>query len=148
MSQPSLAGTLLVDASVLVELVVAGRHADAADRLLAHLEQHPEVELISAAHGLIEAASALRRLNLHGELDDTSAATSLRWLKHLELQLDPTAARLEQTWSLRHTMTAYDASYAAAALGLELPLITADRPLLAACAAASVPALHLDDWSA
>lgn len=140
---------VLLDASVLVELVTAGRHAAAADRLLAHLETHPHVEVVTAAHGMIEAISALRRLNLAAALSDDDATAACCWLRDLDLLLDPTAARVEQTWSLRHTMTAYDAAYAAAALGLGLQLVSVDRPLIAACTAAGVDAIHLDDciWS-
>lgn len=141
----SEAEALLLDASALVELVVEGRHAAASARLLDHVERHPELELVSAAHGLIEATSALRRMNLRGDLADAPAAQAVEWLRDLDLRLDPTAARLTALWSRRHTMTAYDAAYAAAAVGLGLPLITADRPLLAACRAADVPAVHLDE---
>lgn len=135
---------VLLDASVLVELVTRGRHADSADRLLGHLERNQEVEIITAAHGLIEVISALRRLNLAGALDDEAATMARTWLRGLDLRLDPTSPRIEQAWALRHAMTAYDATYAAAAAGLGLPLITVDQPLLAACKTAGIPAVHLD----
>lgn len=142
----NLAGheAVLLDASVLVELITLGRHADAADRLLEHLQRNQQVEIITAAHGLIEVLSALRRLNLAGAIDDESATTARTWLRGLDLRLDPTGPRIEQTWALRQTMTAYDAAYAAAASGLGLPLISVDRPLLSACQASGIPAVHLD----
>lgn len=135
---------VLLDASVLVELITQGRHADSADRLLAHLQRNQHVEIITAAHGLIEVISALRRLNLAGALDDESATTARTWLRGLDLRLDPTGPRIEQAWALRHTMTAYDATYAAAASGLALPLISVDQPLLTACDTAGITAVHLD----
>lgn len=147
MLEPPRAPGLVVDASVLVELVVGGTHAASADRLLAHLEGRPQLELVSAAHGLLEAMSALRRLNLRGALGDGAALDAARWLRGLDLRLDPTAARVERVWALRHSMTAYDAAYAAAAEGLGLPLISADRPLIAACQAAEIDALHLAEVS-
>ncbi len=143
----SSAEAVLLDASVLVELITQGRHTDAADGLLDHLEHNPQVEIVTAAHGLIEVVSALRRLNLMGALDDDTAAIARAWLRGLDLRLDPTAPRIEQTWALRHTMTAYDATYAATAAGLDLPLISVDQPLIAACAAAGIPAVHLDEVS-
>jgi predicted nucleic acid-binding protein len=135
---------VLLDASVLVELITRGRHADPADRLLGHLERNPHVEIVTAAHGLVEVVSALRRLNLTGALDDETATTARAWLRGLDLRLDPTAPRIEHAWALRHSMTAYDATYAAAASGLGLPLISVDQPLLAACEAAGVAAVHLE----
>ena len=135
---------VLLDASVLVELVTVGRHAGAADRLLEHLEQNPAVEIVTAAHGLIEVISALRRLNLAGALDEPSATAACSWLRRLDMRLDPTAPRIEQAWALRHSMTAYDAAYAAASSGLGLPLVSVDQPLLTACETAGIPAIHLD----
>lgn len=135
---------VLLDASVLVELITQVRHADSADQLLAHLQHNPHVEIITAGHGLIEVLSALRRLNLAGVLDDESATTARTWLRGLDLRLDPTGPRIEQAWALRHTMTASDATYAAAASGLALPLISVDQPLLTACETAGIPAIHLD----
>lgn len=136
---------VLLDASVLVELVLAGRYASAADRLLDHLERHPDVEIVTAAHGLIEVVSALRRLNLNGALDDDVATAACTWLRRLDLRLDPTAPRVDQAWGLRHSMTAYDAAYAAAAKGLGLPLVSVDQPLLAACEASGIDAVHLGE---
>ena len=144
-SELASADALLLDASTLVELVVEGRHAGASERLLSHLEAHPQVEVVSAAHGLIEAASAVRRLNLRGDLADEPASNAIDWLRDLDLRLDPTAVRLTALWGHRHSMTAYDAAYAAAAVGLGLPLISVDRPLLTACEVAGVPAIHLDE---
>jgi predicted nucleic acid-binding protein len=42
-------------------------------------------------------------------------------------------------------MSAYDAAHAAAAEAFDAPLVTVDRRLLAACADASIRAVHLDD---
>jgi predicted nucleic acid-binding protein len=139
------AAALLVDASVLVECVVAGRHVQGADRLLDYLAVYPSVELVTAAHGLIETTSALRRLNLAGTLTDEDALAAAHWLRGLELRLDPTAPRIDRVWQLRHSMTAYDAAYAAAAVGFGVPLISTDAPLISACGAAGIPAVHLDD---
>lgn len=136
---------VLVDASVLVEATTAHRWEAEADRLLAHVSAPSAASLLTASHGPIEATHALRRLTRHGALSDTDAHTALDSLLDLDLVLDPPGARLPRAWELRHTMTTYDAIYAAAAEALGLPLVTTDERLLRACLTAGIPAIHLRD---
>jgi predicted nucleic acid-binding protein len=136
---------VLADASVLVELVIDGRHRAAADRLLERLATEPDLLLLTAAHGLVEAASAVRRLALQGVLAVEDGATAVRWLAEAEVLLDPTGPRLRRVWQLRDRMSAYDAAYAAAAEDLALPLVTTDERLLQGCEAADIAAIHLRD---
>ncbi|MFP5380362.1 MAG: type II toxin-antitoxin system VapC family toxin [Vicinamibacteria bacterium] len=135
---------LVADASVLVELVIAGRHVDGADALLERYAA-TTVTLVSAAHGPIEATSAIRRLVLRDELGDDDGSRALSRLAGLEIALDPPGPRLRDVWSLRARMSAYDAAYAAAARALGAPLVTADTRLLRACADAGIAARHLDE---
>lgn len=141
-AEPSL---LVVDASVLVELVVAGEHRTGADALLDAYETGDGLVLVSAAHGLIEATSALRRLTQRGVLSVDEGGQAIVWLGELDLILDATAPRLRRVWALRDRMSAYDAVYAAAAEALDVPLISTDRRLLAACGDAAIAAAHLAD---
>jgi predicted nucleic acid-binding protein len=138
---------VLLDASALVELVVAGRHHQGADALLARYS-NAEARLVfaSAAHALVEAASALRRLVRLGILDPPSGSEATYWLSSLDLALDPTAPRLPRIWSLREVMSAHDAAYAAMAEAIGRPLVTVDRRLLNACRRAGIAAIHLDDF--
>lgn len=136
---------IVVDASVLVEVVIDGRHRTGADALLSRYAVAPPLTLVSAAHGLIEAISAVRRLSLRQELDDDEGATAVGWLRSLDLVLDATAPRARRIWELRSTMSAYDAAYAAAAEALDVPLLTVDRRLSRACRTADLPVAHLDD---
>jgi len=136
---------LVLDASALVELVVAGRHRAAADRLLQRIATEPELVLITAAHGLVEAASALRGLVRGRHLSTDDGAAAIGWLRELDLVLDPSGPRLGRVWELRDRMSAYDASYAATAEALALPLITTDERLRRACDAAGILALALGD---
>src|SRR5919107_4088672 len=106
---------VVADASVLVELVVAGRHRHGADALLGRYASEPRLTLVSAAHGLIEATSALRRLVARRALASDEGLRALEWLAALDLVLDATGPRLRRIWSLRENMSAYDAAYAAAA---------------------------------
>ena len=130
---------------MLVELVVAGRHRRGADALLDRYGAPPRLTLVSAAHGLIEAVSAVRRLSLRGFLTAEDGLAAIEWLGRLDLVLDATAPRLRRIWSLRDGMSAYDAAYAAAAEALDAPLLTVDGGLLRACRDAAVPARHLDE---
>lgn len=134
---------LVVDASVLVELVVAGRHRRGADVLLERYERSPRLTLISAAHGLIEATNAVRRLTLCRVLPPEDGLRALQWLAALDLVLDATVPRLGRIWSLRERMSSYDAAYAAAAEAFEAPLVTVDERLLRACDDAAITAMHL-----
>lgn len=136
---------LVTDASVLVELVVAGRHRRGADVLLSRYAASPRLTLVSAAHGLVEAMSAIRRLTLREVLTPEQGLAAVEWLGELDLVLDATAPRIRRIWSLREGMTAYDAAHAAAAEAFDAPLLTVDERLLRACRDAAISAMHLDD---
>lgn len=134
-----------IDASALVELVVDGRHRKGADALLArYAAARPRLVLVSAAHGLVEATSALRRLVRLGMLDHRAGAEAVDWLGRLDLALDPTAPRFPRIWALRDTMSAYDAAYAALAEAVNEPLVTVDKRLLRACRKVGIAAVQLD----
>jgi predicted nucleic acid-binding protein len=132
---------------VLVELVVAGRHRLGADVLLDRYAASPELTLVSAAHGLVEAISAVRGLTLRDVMAPEDGLAAVQWLGELDLVLDATAPRLRRIWSLRERMSAHDAAYAAAAEAFAAPLLTVDARLLRACRDAAIPAMHLDELS-
>jgi predicted nucleic acid-binding protein len=125
--------------------VIAGRHRRGADALLTRYAKSPTLALVSAAHGLIEATSAIRRLTLRDVLTSEDGFAAVRWLGEFDLVLDATAPRTRRIWSLSELMSAYDAAYAAAAEAFEAPLLTVDERLLRACNDAAIPAMHLDD---
>ncbi len=130
---------------MLVELVIAGRHRRGADALLDRYVAASRLTLVSAAHGLIEATSAVRRLTLRGLLAAEDGFAAVEWLGRLDLVLDATGPRIRRIWVLRDRMSAYDAAYAAAAEAFDAPLLTVDGGLLRACHDAGIRALHLDD---
>jgi predicted nucleic acid-binding protein len=134
-------GLLVLDASALVELVIEGEHRAGADEVLDRYRSG--VVIISAAHGPIESASAVRRMTQLGALSPEEGRQAVDWLVELDVVLDAPAPRMRRIWTLRDRMSAYDAAYAAAAEALDTPLITTDARLLDACRAAGIGAVHL-----
>ncbi len=109
------------------------------------MQPEPRVVLASAAHALIEAVSALRRLVRLDLLDAASGSEAIAWLARLDIVLDPPGPRLGRIWSLRETMSSYDAAYAAMAEAVGRPLVTVDDHLLRACRRAAIASMHLDE---
>src|SRR5918995_2153278 len=134
---------VVLDASALVELVIEGEHRAGADEVLDRYRSG--VVLISAAHGPIESASAIRRMSHLGALSADDARQAIDWLVELNVVLDAPAPRMRRVWALRDRMSAYDAAYAAAAEALDTALITTDARLLGACRAVGIGATHLSD---
>ncbi|MGH9292433.1 MAG: hypothetical protein ACRDZ6_06600, partial [Acidimicrobiales bacterium] len=66
--------------------------------------------------------SALRRLVRLDLLDAASGSEAIAWLARLDIVLDPPGPRLGRIWSLRETMSSYDAAYAAMAEAVGRPL--------------------------
>jgi predicted nucleic acid-binding protein len=145
LTSPSELDLVVVDASVLVELVTDGRHSRNAEALLAAYTAPEGIVLITAAHGLVEATNAMRKLVLRGILTVDDGLAAVEELGDLDLLLDVTGARLRRIWSLRDRMSAYDAAYAAAAEALNAPLLTADDRLLRACRDAAIRAIGLEE---
>lgn len=117
---------IVADASVVVELLLAGGEAAAiADLLLGD-------EAVAAPHLLdLEVAQVLRRWNLRGALDDERAAQALDDLLALPIARQPHDLLVERVWELRESLTAYDAAYLALAELLDARLVTLDRGLAA-----------------
>lgn len=139
---------LVLDASALVELVIDGRHRRGAEALLERYGAERSLVLVSAAHGLIEAISAIRRLTQRGALTSDQGSAAVEWVTELDLALDATAPRARRIWELRERMSAYDAAYAAAGEAFEVPLVTVDDRLRRGCLDAGIAALHLDELPA
>lgn len=137
----------VLDASVLVELVIQGRHRTGADRILGAYAAPRGLVMVSAAHALVEATNALRRLVRRGNLEASQGERATLWLANLGLTLDASAPRLRKVWELRDRMSAYDAAYAATADALGVPLVSTDRRLIDACALAGIQAVALDRWA-
>ena len=124
-----------------MEIVIEGEYRAGADALLERYRSG--ATFVSAAHGPVEVASALRRMTRLGVLSADDGRQAIDWLVQLDILLDAPAPRMQRVWALRDRMSAYDAAYAAVAEALDTPLITTDARLLDACRAAGIGASHL-----
>jgi len=111
---------IVVDASAAVAAVL---HNGTARAALASNALHAP-HLIDA-----EVTNALRRRVLAGALhDDEGHRAVVRW-RALAVTRYVIAPLLERVWELRHSMTAYDATYIALAEHLGCAVVTLDGPL-------------------
>jgi predicted nucleic acid-binding protein len=119
---------IVLDASVLTDFLLGRPQAlDAVERELAGHEHEPlhAPELIEP-----ETLNALRRLVRSGAVSDRRASEATSDLASLRLARYPHAPLRDRVWELRHSLTAYDASYLALAEALDDPvLLTGDGAL-------------------
>ena len=116
---------VVVDASAVVEVLLSGGVAlRLRDRL--HGESIHAPYLVE-----VETLQALRRSSRTLSLSEGDAAIARYELDAMPLALYPHRPLMERVWGLRHTLTAYDASYVALAELLPAPLVTCDARLAA-----------------
>ncbi len=115
----------VVDASVLVEYLAEGEHAESArERILRHKQALWAPHLVDA-----EVGHALRREVLLGELEAETARARLELMADLPLRRVPHERLLTLAWELRDNVSFYDALYVSLAEVLDQPLITFDGRL-------------------
>jgi predicted nucleic acid-binding protein len=119
---------IVVDASALVEVLLRTPAAAQVEKRMFVTDQ-----TMHAPHLLdIEVAHAIRRYAASGEISDERGRHALVDLADLPVQRYPHAVLLPRIWSLRHSISAYDAAYVALAEALDANLITRDKRLAAA----------------
>ena len=118
---------LVVDASVLYEVITHGRHVEAARQALAVDSEQAAPQLVDA-----EVVGLIRRDLLSEDLDETAsglAVTALAVWPGERFSLHPF---IDRVWELRDNVRTWDAFYVALAEALDCPLVTLDRRLASA----------------
>ena len=117
---------IVLDASVVVELLTNGR---LADTLRGELAGRSESFIVP--HLLdVEVASALRKLGAGLRIDGHRSRQLLAGLAALPAERYAHTPLLGRVWELRHNFTAYDAVYIALAEATNSVLYTCDAKLL------------------
>ena len=116
---------IVLDASVVVELLTNGTMADAIRKELAGCDDSFLVpHLID-----VEVVSALRRLAAGKRIDAHRSAEFLAGLAALPAERYAHWPLIGRIWELRHSFTAYDATYIALAEASDSVLYTCDEKL-------------------
>ena len=116
---------IVLDASVVVELLMNGRLADALRRDLAgYTDEFLVPHLLD-----VEVVSAFRKLSAGQRVDSHRSEQVLSQLRALPAERYAHAPLLTRMWELRHNFSAYDAAYIALAELTESVLYTSDEKL-------------------
>lgn len=116
---------LVLDASVLIELLVPGRRATAIRKVLRKDTSSWHVPHLAD----VEVTQVLRRFERAGALASRRAERALQHLGELDLVRHSHEPFLARVWAHRNNLSAYDATYLALAEALPAHLLTADRGL-------------------
>lgn len=115
---------LIVDASCLAEVVLAGPDAEPVRERLASDPEQAAPHLVDA-----EVLAVIRRAYLRGELDPTAAHQAIEDLETWPAERADHRPLLKRAWQLRESLSAPDALYVALAEALDATLLTLDRRL-------------------
>lgn len=120
--------SFVVDTSVAVKWVVPEVLSDRADELLAR-----DPDLLAPDLLLVEAANALWKKTMRKEISAREAERALRLLAESGIDLRPTAPLLARAMGLARRLghPVYDCVYLALSQRERVPLVTADKRLLA-----------------
>jgi predicted nucleic acid-binding protein len=142
-----MTGDCVVDASVGIKLFLVEELSDQADRLFNRLTGYQPARFYVPDLFFVECANILWKYVRHFGYPPDNARQDVADLRALALLTVSTADLLEPALELAMTydITAYDASYAALAAQLDLPLITADAPLARKLQATGVEVRTLEE---
>jgi predicted nucleic acid-binding protein len=116
---------IVLDASALVELLLNTAAGEKVARRIADPTLGVHVPHLAD----IEVAQVLRRFASSGELAADEAGDAIEDLQALDLQRHAHEPLLERVWSLRQSLSAYDAVYVALAEVLDTVVLTCDSRL-------------------
>lgn len=116
---------IVLDASVVVELLTHGVLADAIRKSLAARD-----ESFIAPHLIdVEVMNAIRRVTARQRVDAYKSRRFLAELAEMPLERYSHLPLIARIWELRHNFTAYDATYIALAEASDSVLYTCDEKL-------------------
>lgn len=140
----------VVDASVAVKLFVPEALSPQAQTVFTRFASENDAELIVPDLFFVECANVFWKWAQRSAYSGKNAQEHLRDLATLGLTPIPTQILADEALriALSHKITAYDACYLAAAIQLELPLITADRKLATKVTKGSCEVMWLGDIEA
>jgi predicted nucleic acid-binding protein len=136
----------VIDASVIIEYLVAGQFTAHAKRLF---EQNmPTDRLIIPEFSLLECTNVLWRQVRFQGMSVTQAKALLKHLRKIPLHRVPAKAILNTALrvGLTHQLAIYDSVYIALALRSALPLITLDQPQTRAAVAEGITIKPITDF--
>jgi predicted nucleic acid-binding protein len=115
---------VVLDASAGVEVAL---WTEEGSRLAGYLLDADDIAVPDHFH--LECASALRHMELRGELSVTEAQTALERVLGLRVRRVSTAPLLGEAWDMRHNLTMAAALYVIVARRLQVALVTGDARL-------------------
>jgi predicted nucleic acid-binding protein len=118
---------LIIDASVLFEVVADTPTSDRVRERLARDPDHAAPHLIDA-----EVLSVIQTNHRTGRLDTTAAGQAVDDLRSWPGERWSHRPLLDRAWELRANVRGYDALYVALAEALDAPLLTLDHRLVKA----------------
>ena len=135
----------VIDTSAFVKYVLPEDHSDTVRRIIGQ-HRSSSLELTAPEYILTESANVLWKSVVRDNLPPDHAVRALRLLRQTGLVLVPESQLLDDALLFAsHTgITVYDALFCVLAQRRQVPLITADRPLVARLRSSPIQALTLD----
>jgi predicted nucleic acid-binding protein len=141
-----IAGPVVIDASVVVEYLVALRFTEQARWLFARLlDTESVIELWAPDLIFPEIASGLRKLVSRRVIEARAGARAIDQLTRLPISAASSSGLMREVWRARGSFTVYDACYVILARRLGAPFVTADARLARALTGRPVRARLLNE---
>ena len=137
----------IVDASVGIKLFLREPGTELTEQIFAGLSEEPPARLYVPELFYVECANILWKYVRRFEYPIEDARDQLSDLRQLDLGVIPTEDLLSMAFdlALEYEISVYDASYAALAGLLDLPLITADQRLANKMKGSDIDVRSLDE---